>query len=380
MAKATVVLCRDAAESPCSEEMPLVSHAKVLVVDDIAANRTLLSAILVRKGYEAVTAHDGPTALALLRTESFDAVLLDLMMPGMDGTEVLRAIQADAALKTVPVLMVSAQYEIESVVRCIQLGAVDYIAKPVDATLLEARVSNCVERKQMRDMERAYLSTIESERQRSRDLLCNLLPRPIAERMLAGESAIAEVFDEVTVLFADIVDFTAMAEAMPPAALLTFLNALFTRFDTLADLFGIEKIKTIGDAYMAVAGLPLRRVDHVDAAAILALAFRDEAAKFSMPDGRPVRIRIGMHTGAVVAGVVGHGRLAYDLWGDVVNTASRMESHGVPGEVQISQAVRDRLGPDFLVRARGLIDIKGKGPMELFLLTGEKNPRPMSAG
>jgi adenylate cyclase len=216
--------------------------------------------------------------------------------------------------------------------------------------------------------ERAH-HALEAERERSERLLLNVLPQPIADRLKAQTGVIAEHYDSVSVLFADLVGFTERSAVMAPAELVALLDQIFSAFDRLADAEGVEKIKTIGDAYMVAAGLPEPRKDHVEAAARMALAMRDEIAAIGEQTGhRWLALRIGIDTGPAVAGVIGRRKFIYDLWGDTVNTASRMESHGVPGEIQVTDHVADALGPGFTVRARGVIDVKGKGPMVTYLL------------
>lgn len=209
---------------------------------------------------------------------------------------------------------------------------------------------------------------LEIERVKSEALLHNILPAAIAERLKSDTQSIADRFDEATVLFADLVNFTALAERLPPAELVRLLDDIFRSFDRLTDLYGLEKIKTIGDAYMAAAGLPAPRADHVAAVARMALAM--PAALAAIPGAAGLEVRIGMHTGPVVAGVIGERKFAYDLWGDTVNTASRMESHGAPGRVHASAAVYRRLSDEFAFEARGPVHIKGKGELETYFLLG----------
>ncbi len=207
--------------------------------------------------------------------------------------------------------------------------------------------------------------TIAEERAKSERLLANMLPQQIAERLKQRPQAIADGFEAVSVLFADIVGFTPLSATMQPQALVELLNRVFSRFDELARVHGLEKIKTIGDAYMAVAGLPAPREDHARAAAEMALAMRDEIGRVS--DGK-LALRIGLHAGSVVAGVIGVSKYSYDLWGDTVNTASRMESHGAPGAIHVSAEFRAFAGDGFVWEERGAVDIKGKGPMHTFWL------------
>jgi guanylate cyclase len=222
-------------------------------------------------------------------------------------------------------------------------------------------------------------AALQAERERSERLLLNVLPEAIADRLKRQDGVIAEHHDEVTVLFADLVGFTAMSADMDPSMLVGLLDEIFSAFDALADAEGLEKIKTIGDAYMVAGGLPSPRADHAEAIARVALRMRDAVAAIAPRAGGPLSIRIGIDTGPVVAGVIGRRKFIYDLWGDTVNTASRMESHGVPGEVQVTARVAAVLAGSFRLEPRGTIEIKGKGPMETFLL-GEAAPAGVASG
>ena len=208
------------------------------------------------------------------------------------------------------------------------------------------------------------------EQQRSERLLLNVLPAPIAERLKAGEAVIADAFPEVTVLFADLVDFTRSSRRSSPAQVVATLNELFSAFDRLAQQHGLEKIKTIGDAYMVAGGLPDPRPDHAEAVAELALAMRGEVARRADPSGRPLQVRIGIDTGPVEAGVIGTAKFSYDLWGDAVNTASRMESHGVPGCIQVTARTYQRLQDGYRFQRRGPIPVRGMGEMATYFLLG----------
>ena len=207
------------------------------------------------------------------------------------------------------------------------------------------------------------------EQERPENLLLNVLPEQVAQRLKVNADSIAEHCDSVSVLFADIVGFTPMSEALSPDAMVGVLNDVFSPVDGLAADFGVEKIRTIGDNYMVAAGLPERRDDHASALADMALAMRDYRA--DLPDGTsPLMFRIGINSGPAVAGVIGTSRYQYDIWDDTVNTASRMESHSVPGAIQITAATRQMLGDAFECEHRGTIEIKGKAPMETYLLVG----------
>jgi class 3 adenylate cyclase len=212
--------------------------------------------------------------------------------------------------------------------------------------------------------------TLVAEQEKSERLLLNILPQSIAERLKHQSDSIADNFTEVSVLFADIVGFTQLSAQMPPQELVTLLNQVFSSFDQLAARYDLEKIKTIGDAYMVVAGLPEARADHAAAIADMALEMQQSLNRLNHQIGQTLSIRVGIHTGPVVAGVIGLKKFAYDLWGDTVNTASRMEASGIPGEIQVTQTTYDCLKHHYRFESRGLIAIKGKGDMTTYLLKG----------
>jgi adenylate cyclase len=209
-----------------------------------------------------------------------------------------------------------------------------------------------------------------AEQQRSERLLLNVLPAPIAARLKAGEAVIADAFGEVSVLFADIVDFTRRSRRVGPAQVVATLNELFSAFDELARRYGLEKIKTIGDAYMVAGGLPTPRPDHAQAIAELALAMQAEVTRRTDPSGQPLQLRIGIDTGPVEAGVIGTAKFSYDLWGDTVNTASRMESHGVAGCIQVTDRTYQRLRDSYRFQRRGRISVRGMGELVTWFLLG----------
>jgi len=212
---------------------------------------------------------------------------------------------------------------------------------------------------------------LSAERERSESLLLNVLPEPIADRLKDGETTIADQFDEVTVMFADIVGFTPYSAGVSPTELVDMLNRLFSEFDELTELYGLEKIKTIGDAYMVAAGLPSPRPDHAEAIADMALDAQQMIGRFSDQQKIPLKVRLGINTGPVVAGVIGTKKFIYDLWGDTVNTAARMQTYGVEGAIQVSQETYRRLRDRYRFEDRGLIEMKGKGEVAAYLLTGK---------
>jgi len=219
----------------------------------------------------------------------------------------------------------------------------------------------------VKELERLY---VENER-----LLLNILPEPIARRLREGERLIADRFDDVTLLFADIVEFTRLSATMSAGELVSVLNEVFTVFDRLVDDYGLEKVKTIGDAYMVVGGMPELTDDHTERVASMALDLADAVGQIDAARRFGIRFRIGVNCGPVVAGVIGTKKFIYDIWGDTVNLASRMESLGVPGRVQVSHAVRERRGDRFVFESRGLVDVKGKGPTPAYFLVAHATPR-----
>lgn len=224
----------------------------------------------------------------------------------------------------------------------------------------------------MREIDRAE-KAMEAEYQRSESLLANILPASIAARLKdPTRNIIADKYDDASILFADIAGYTKRASDTTPTELVRFLDTLYTDLDALVDKHGLEKIKTSGDSYMVVSGVPLPRADHVQALACLALDMADAVSDLTDPEGRAVPLRIGLASGPVVAGVVGSRKFFYDVWGDAVNVASRMESTDVEGRIQVPQSVYERLKDDYLLEERGFVDVKGKGQMQTWYLVGRR--------
>jgi adenylate cyclase len=349
---------------------PPEETGRILVVDDNASNRDLLFRRLSHDGHQVSRAESGLRALDILAAEEFDLILLDLMMPDLNGFEVLQRLKDDERLHAVAVIMISGLQETDAVIRCIEAGADDYLSKPFNPVLLRARISACLERKRWRDRERRYLERIELEKEKHEALLRNILPGEIVTRLNDGEIVIADRVEEATILFADLVGFSAIAAQLTPAVLVDHLNRIFSAFDALCRRFRIEKIKTIGDAYMAAAGLPEPRPDHAEAVADFALAMIVALDDVNAAAEVPFAVRIGIHTGPVIAGVIGSHRFLYDVWGDTVNLASRLESHGMPGRIHASERTCQTLAGGYEFEPRGLIDVKGMGKIRTAFLTG----------
>ncbi|MSV27805.1 MAG: response regulator [Bryobacterales bacterium] len=340
-------------------------EGRLLVVDDIEANRDLLSRRLEREGYTVAKAENGAQALDLLRSvDGFDLVLLDIMMPVMDGYQTLEHIKADTALRDIPVIMITALDDIGSVVRCIEMGAEDYLPKPFDPVLLRARIGASLEKKRLRDEEKKQRKVAES-------LLRNILPAEVAEELREKGSVEPRYFEDVTILFTDFVGFTLSTENLAAEELVQALNRYFTAFDRIVESYKLEKLKTIGDSYMLAGGLPVRSpshpVDSVLAAFEMTQAVKDLAVNGGIAEWQ---IRLGIHTGPVIAGVVGIRKFAFDIWGETVNYASRMESSGGPGRINVSERTYSRVKDFFHCEPRGKVVTKDKREVDMFFVNG----------
>ena len=334
---------------------------RLLVVDDNETNRDVLARRLRRGGHQVAVAENGRQALESIERESFDLVLLDIMMPEMNGFEVLGHLKSDERYRDIPVIVISALDELDSVVRCIEMGAEDHLSKPFEPTLLAARVSACLEKKRFRDRETVYLAQIEQERKRADDLLRVILPAEVADELKAHDVVPPRRYEDVAVLFCDIVGFTSYCDRHSAEEVVSNLQQLVEAYEELALELGLQKIKTIGDAFMAAAGL-LRPVDDpVRPCVECGVGMIDIAQRL------PAKwtVRIGIHVGPVVAGVLGRRQFLFDLWGDTVNTAARMESHGVPAAVTLSGHAWKRIADQAVGRSMGFVDVKGKGRLEM---------------
>ncbi|MGH9202314.1 MAG: adenylate/guanylate cyclase domain-containing protein [Vicinamibacterales bacterium] len=293
----------------------------LLVVDDNEDNRFTLTQRLKREGYGIVACTcNGREALDLLADRPFDLVLLDIMMPEMDGYQVLDHLKADTTLRNIPVVMISAIDEIDSVARCIGLGAEDYLAKPFNAVLLRARVAACLEKKRLRDQEAAYMEQIESEKRRADELLYAMLPPGAVRELKATNEVRPRRYNEVAVLFCDIVDFTPYCDENSPEKVVEDLQALVGEYERIVHQHEMEKIKTVGDAFMATAGLFNRVPDPIRASLQCGLDMVTASRRIEPK----WNVRVGVQFGPVVAGIIGQRQYVFDLWGDTVNMAARI--------------------------------------------------------
>ena len=355
-----------------------LKDAAILVVDDSRLMRIVLTKALRELGFTNISeAVDGRDAIKKLSEGSYELMLLDMEMPEMNGIEVLIAKNTVPKLKEVPTIVISATEQVDLAVKCIEAGAEDYLLKPPNNTLLRARVTTSLEKKRLRDMDRILFARlqeekelVEIEKEKSEHLLLNILPGTIAGRLKAGEKTIANGHQIVSVLFADLCGFTKLSRKTSPADLVSMLNEIFTTFDDIVKNHGVEKIKTIGDCYMLVGGLPNPRDDHAHAVADTALEMVQALERINKNRDIDLAMRIGIHSGPVVAGVIGKIKFTYDIWGDTVNVASRMESSGLPGKIHISEQTMAELNSQFNLEERGMVECKGLGQVKTFFVNG----------
>lgn len=343
---------------------PSAAPGRVLVVDDDPESRASLSRRLAEQGHEVATAGDGVEALERIAAQPFDLVLLDNVMPRLNGFQVLERLKADPALRDVPVIMISGLNDLDAIVVCIELGAEDYLPKPFNRVLLRARVDACLEKKRLRDR-------AEWERRRYDELLHEILPGPIIDQLARSEDVKPTRHDDVAVLFADIVGFTPYCDGRPPETVVHHLQQLFLQWEKAAQAHRVQKIKTIGDAFMAAAGL-LGPSDNPVLDCVRCGFEMIRATRAMHSAGVPIGwdLRVGVHIGPVVAGVLGRRQYLYDLWGDTVNTAARLESHGARGCVTLLAPSWECVAGSFRGESRSFCKIKGKGdaPIELIHL------------
>ena len=329
----------------------------LLVADDNENNRDMLVRLLQRQGMKTSTASNGREALEMLRASNYDLILLDIMMPEVDGFEVLQTMKADAALREVPVIVLSAIHEMDAIIRCIKMGADDYLPKPIDLTLLRARVGATVQKKRLRD--------------REKQLLLNILPLRIAEELSEKGYVEPRHLDKVSILFTDFVKFSQITKQLSAGDLVALLNICFTEFDHIVARHGLEKLKTIGDSYMLVGGLDSDSGSHAVDAVLAAIEMVDIVKNMALPENLELAVRVGVHTGPVVAGVVGVHKFAFDVWGDAVNYSARLEASSQPNRINISAQTRELVEGFFDCEYRGQIQTKDLRLEDMYFVNGQ---------
>jgi adenylate cyclase len=394
------------------------SKSQILILSERLAVTHALGGALTNAGYE-VNAIAGNFVISdIAQKFNPDLILLDFKLSRWNGITICQQLKANPLTQTTPVILLTGADPDLNKATIFEAGGVDYIAEPFVWQEVFARINHQLTirdlQKKLREQQvhhslkaggmapllailqkqlhqqaemlkekngklqqeirerQQTQESLKAEQEKSERLLLNVLPRTIADRLKQERGVLAERFDEVTILFADIVDFTPLSARLTPLALVELLNQIFSTFDQLAEQFGLEKIKTIGDAYMVAGGVPVPRLDHAQAVMEMAIAMRKAVKQFVQDNGKPLQLRIGINTGTVVAGVIGISKFSYDLWGDAVNIASRMESQGLPGKIQVTEATYQRLQHQYIFERWGVLNIKGKGTMTTYLLVGRK--------
>ncbi len=360
-------------------ETTAILKAKILIVDDLPANVLLLERMLSGAGYASIESTLDPRAVcALHEKHDYDLIVLDLQMPGMDGFEVMEQLKRIERNGYLPVLVITAQPDHK--LRALRAGAKDFISKPFDVAEVLTRVHNMIEVRLLHvaihrknDELKRLFDQVVAERKVSERLALHVPPDSIAARLQARPDVTPDSFADVTVVIADIVGFTELTPAVGPERLALLVEEIFNRFDGLVKKRGLKKIKTLGNSYMAAAGVPVLTSDHAARAAHLSLDMLDALDRFNERGGHSLQVRIGIASGPVVAGVIGKRMYVYDVWGDAVNTASRMESHGVAGRVQVAESTRRLLGEPFLLEERGALEVEGQGELKTWFVGGRQN-------
>ncbi len=349
----------------------------LLIVDDEPGNIELLARRLQRDNHAVLTAESGRQALRMLSRYAVDLVLLDLQMPGMSGVETLREIRITNRLTYVPVIMITAEDDIQVIASCITSGADDYLVKPPQPVLLRARLNALLSRKHLQDEQRRQQLELERASQDLREqaekmeqLLEHILPKSIASELQQSGSVQPMYFEDVSIVFADIVGFTLSTENLPADDLVESLHEYFTACDEIVARRGLEKMKTIGDSYMFAGGMPQHNSSHPVDSIFASLEMIAALQEISRARSLPWKLRVGMHVGPVIAGVVGIHKFAFDIWGEAVNAASRVEACGGPNQVNLSSAAYLRVKDFFACETREQVRNKDGRHCDMYFVKG----------
>jgi len=358
---------------------PLAEAGHILVVDDDEESRRYLARQLKQHGHTVTLAADGQQALQLLEDRCYnpganeiDLVLLDLWMNEKNGFEVLDEIKKDYGLRSIPVVMVSASTDIDSVVQCIGAGADDYLVKPFEPRLLLARINSCLAKRKLRKQERILIEQIRAAKERADSLLYDIFPYTVAEELITSGAVKPRGCDHVAVMFCDVVEFTSYCNQRSPEEVVAHLDELFSAYDEAVRQCKVEKIKTIGDCIMITAGL-MQRFDNPVLACLQCATRMIQAARRCSARWE---VRIGVHIGPVVAGMAGNRHYAFDVWGDTVNTASRVELTADPGTISVSEPAWAQVYQCCKGTSLGMKPLKGKASMEVFRFEGFRDEAP----
>ncbi len=357
----------------------------ILIVDDTPANLRILSQVFEARGYRVRIANSGKRALDSIASNPPDLILLDIMMPELSGYEVCKTLKSQDQTSHIPIIFISALDAAEDKVNAFAVGGVDYVTKPFHFEEVLARVQThlsiralqkrleeknheleqeITERKRVEEKLREYAINLQVEQEKTDRLLLNILPVSVANDLKKTGSTLPQVYPEVTVLFSDVVSFTKLSSDMEPAYLIGLLNEMFTAFDHIMTIHHCERIKTSGDGYVAVCGMPQANPNHAENIVRAA----QETLRFLLGANFPWQVRIGIHSGSVVGGVVGVQKYIYDIFGDTVNTAARMESYSEPMRINISEATCQRIEGHVKVSEREITQVRGKGNLRMFFV------------
>lgn len=364
------------------------NNHKILIIGDFTEESLDIQDFFNKVGYKAYSTVHGQQGLQLAKGHQPDLILIDLALPDIPGLEVMRILKEEPSLRNTSFLLSSLDSSEESIIICLSSGAHDYVYRPIHFTQILAKVQNLLElsesRKMLeelnnqltkeRDIARNAKEIAEEERNRANKLLINILPVKIAEELKENGKIEPQFYSSVTILFTDFKDFSKIAKNLKPNDLVKELDFFFTQFDKIIKKYKLEKLKTIGDSYMCVGGLPEKNQTHPSDVCRAALEIQHFMSHNSTStNGTNWQLRIGIHTGAVVAGVIGQEKFAFDVWGDAVNIASRMESSCDIGKINISKSTYQLVKDSFTCTNRGLIQIKNMDNMESFFLEGVKD-------
>ena len=343
----------------------------ILVVEDSPVFQKLLVRLLTKQDYTVVAAYSGEIALEKVQEALPDLILLDILLPGIDGYAVCRQLKNDSRTKDIPVIFISTLDSPKDKIEGFEAGGIDYITKPFQPSevLLRARTHLRIHQLQYKLEEKNQ--QLVAEKQKSERLLCHVLPEPIVQELLATGSCDPQLFPEATVCFADIVDFTSASSKLAPEVIIHELNDIFTAFDEITQAHNCERMKTIGDAYLFVSGVPTPNPDHAVNVSRVALAMIEFLNDRNLKSELLWRIRIGINSGPVVGGVVGTEKYLYDIFGDTVNISARMEKSAQPMEINVSSASYEFLKDTFLFTNGQHVEMKGKGRQLIYTLLGD---------
>jgi DNA-binding response OmpR family regulator len=340
----------------------------ILIVEDDPFSADYLEQELDDLGYDSFRATNGKEALAVVDVQTPDLILLDIMMPVMDGFTVLGHLKNSPDTRSIPVIVISALNDLQSLVKGIEMGAEDFLPKPFDPVLLKARLTNALQKRLWQMQEQEYLREIESAKQRIDDLLHVILPDPVVCELITDNKVLPREYPEVAVLFADVADFTRYTETHAVEQVVDNLQRLVVAYENLAIKWKIQKIKTIGDSFMAAGSL----LELLENPVFNCVQCGLEMVRFAHEMGVGWEVRVGIHIGPLIAGVVGKRQYLFDIWGDTVNTAQRVQSYGEIGYVNLSQQAWERVKTEYPGSAKIAREVKSKGLLDIYLVKGEE--------